>query len=82
MTLKLTDNYQRKVYGFLDQVVWAHSANPVVKVTHEASGELVYALRIQGNRFKPWVFEKGSYRVEIGDPERDDWQVVEGQVVQ
>ena len=82
VTLKLTDNYQRKVYGFLDQVVWAHSANPVVKVTHEASGELVYALRIQGNRFKPWVFEKGSYRVEIGDPERDDWQVVEGQVVQ
>ncbi len=81
VTIKLTDNYGRKPYGFLDEVVWTRGVNPVVRVTHEATGELVYALRIRGNRFKPWVFEKGTYRVEIGAPERDDWKVVAGQVV-
>ena len=81
MTLKLPDNYQRKAYGFLEEVVWAHGANPVVRVTHEATGELVYALRIRGNRFKPWVFEKGTYRIEIGEPESDNWKTIGGQVV-
>jgi hypothetical protein len=81
LTIKMTDNYARKPYGFLDEIVWAGGANPVVKVIDERSDALVYALRIQGKRFRPWVFEKGTYRIEIGEPEMDNWKTVAGQVV-
>ena len=82
VTIKLTDNYGRKPYGYLGEVVCTHTQNPVVKVTHQASGELVYALRIQGKRFRPWVFKPGTYRVEIGDADTETWTVVKDQVVE
>ena len=82
VTIKLKDNYGRKPYGYLDEVASAHTQNPVVKVTHQATGELVYALRIQGNRFRPWVFESGTYQVAIGDPDTQTWTVIRDQVAE
>jgi alkaline phosphatase D len=32
-------------------------------------GELVYALRLPGFRFKPKVFEKGKYTIHLSVPE-------------
>jgi len=29
----------------------------------------VYALRVQGRRFRPWVFEPGVYKTEVSDPD-------------
>jgi alkaline phosphatase D len=81
VTVKLTENYGRKPYGYLNEVICTHTQNPVVKLTDQASGELVYALRIQGQRFKPWVFKPGTYRVEIGDPDTETWTVVKDQVI-
>ena len=43
--------------------------NPVIKVYIEGKNELVYAIRINGNTFTPPVYEKGTYRIEIGDAE-------------
>jgi alkaline phosphatase D len=81
VTVKMTENYGRKPYGYLNEVICTHTQNPVVKVRHQASGELVYALRIPGNRFTPWVFEPGTYQIEIGDPDTQTWTVVKDQVI-
>ncbi|MCP4454042.1 MAG: twin-arginine translocation pathway signal [Planctomycetes bacterium] len=69
VTVKMTDNYGRKPHAFLDEVVCKGPEKPVVKVFNETTGELVYALRVQGKRIKPWVFEPGVYRTEVGDPD-------------
>lgn len=41
--------------------------NPVVQVINESTGEIVYTVRIQGNRFRPKVFKDGTYTVKIGE---------------
>ena len=41
---------------------------PVVKITDEATGDLVYAIRINGKTFRPKVFAKGVYKIEVGEP--------------
>jgi len=45
-----------------------------VKVYEKESGELVYALRIQGDRFQPHVFAEGEFVVKVGDPDKDLWE--------
>jgi hypothetical protein len=81
VTVQMTDNYGRKPYAFLDEVVHKGRRHPVVKVTHEATGELLYALRIKNNRFKPWVFEPGVYRIEVGDLSTRDRVVIKTQTI-
>ena len=39
--------------------------DPVVSVVDEASGELVYAVRILGRKFSPKVFRPGTYTVTV-----------------
>lgn len=50
---------------------------PVVKITYEGTGELVYAIRIRGNSFRPKVFAKGVYKIEAGEPGTDKWKILE-----
>ncbi|NQV31457.1 MAG: twin-arginine translocation pathway signal [Phycisphaeraceae bacterium] len=69
VTVKMTENYGRKPYAYLDEVVSRGRKKPVVKVINKATGELVYALRVQGRRFRPWVFEPGVYKTEVSDPD-------------
>jgi hypothetical protein len=54
--------------------------NPVVQVTSEAGGEVVYTLRIPGTRHTPKVFEDGRYAIGIGEPGTPDWRVLMGQL--
>ena len=56
-----------------DRKILAHTGatNRLVQVIHEARGELVYNLRIQGQSFQPHVFAKGKYTVKILDPDSD-----------
>ena len=72
------ENYGRKPAGFLPDVSFEGLKNPVVKVYDEATDELIYALRVQGERFTPWVYHAGSYRVRIGDPDQEMWKVFIG----
>lgn len=51
-------------------IVEAEIDDPVVEVTEKTSGELIYAVRIQGRRFEPKVFRPGVYGVRAVDPER------------
>ena len=38
-----------------------------MQIVEEATGELVYAVRIKGGTFAPKVFKKGSYTVQVGE---------------
>ena len=68
------DNYGREAAAWLPPLIISGLTDPVVQVFSEGTGELLYALRIQGNRFQPWVFAPGTYTVRIGEPDRQQWQ--------
>ncbi|MCH5376362.1 MAG: hypothetical protein JJ992_20520, partial [Planctomycetes bacterium] len=73
-TITLRDNYARKPLGYLPEVTIDGVQNAVLQVTDETTGELVYALRLQGNTVRPWVFRDDLYTVRLGDPDRDIWK--------
>ena len=69
-TISQLDNYGRAAAGHLPMVLVDGLSNPVLRV-FDASGELVYALRIKGTSFRPKVFDASqSYRVEVGNASR------------
>ncbi|MGC9343879.1 MAG: alkaline phosphatase D family protein [Bacteroidales bacterium] len=68
VTIDQTDNYGRKIYGYLPELQFESLKNPVVRIYKQDKNELVYNLRIKGNSFKPFVFEEENYVVEYGLP--------------
>lgn len=72
-----TDNYGRDAAGWLPEIRVEGIKNPVIKVIREFTGELIYSLRIAGNSFQPKVFDLGNYRIEVGEPDENKWQVIE-----
>ncbi|MGB2714969.1 MAG: hypothetical protein WBC51_12365, partial [Vicinamibacterales bacterium] len=54
--------------------------NPVVQIVDERNGEIVYTLRIAGQRWRPHVFAPGTYTVRVSDPDSGREQIVEGLV--
>jgi alkaline phosphatase D len=61
----------------LDRIETTGFHDAVVRVQDEASGEVVYTLRIQGNSFTPLVRNRGTYRVLAYDPDgfhRKEWR--------
>ena len=82
LRIHLTDNDGRKPIGFLSEFEVKSVKNAVVKVFDESDGTLVYAMRIQGNRFRPWVFAEGAYKVHMGDPDTEQWKTWENQKIQ
>ena len=67
LTIHQEDNYGRKAFGYLPTLDIIGQEDAVVQVVHEAGGEIVYTLRINGNTFTPKVFEAGSYTVYVGE---------------
>jgi hypothetical protein len=51
--------------------------NPVVQVSNQETGELIYSIRISTSNFKPKVFEKGKYEVSIMNPEDGHIKVID-----
>jgi hypothetical protein len=63
----------------LDRVDTTGFRDPVVQVQNEATGEVIYTLRINGESFTPAVREPGSYTVLAYDPDGDfrkEWKSV------
>lgn len=81
-TIDQLDNYGKARVGYLPEVSHPGVERPVVKVYDEETGELVYAVRSPESSFKPFVFQEGEYRVEVGDPETEQWEVHERQQLQ
>ena len=67
ITIHQTDNYGRKAVAYLPTLVIKGQTNPVVQIIDEAGDEIVYTLRISGNRFRPKVFKKGTYTIKVGE---------------
>jgi hypothetical protein len=60
--------YGGPAFGFLPTLVVQGMENPVVQVVTEQGGEVLYTLRISGDRYTPRVFAPGSYTVRVGEP--------------
>ncbi|MFQ5733303.1 MAG: alkaline phosphatase D family protein, partial [Planctomycetaceae bacterium] len=66
-TISQLDNYRRKPAGYLPTIRVTGMTDPVVQVINEKTGETVYAVRIKGKSFRPFVFQKGKYTVRVGE---------------
>ena len=63
------DQYGRAARAYLPTLVVSGVEHPVVQVVAEATGDVVYTLRIRGQRFTPKVFKPGAYTVRVsGQP--------------
>ena len=67
ITIHQTDNYSRKAAAYLPTVVVEGQTDAVIQIIDESSGEMVYTLRIKGDRFRPKVFHTGKYTVNVGE---------------
>jgi hypothetical protein len=76
--IKQTDNYGRKAAAYLPALKIKGLNDPVVQVIEEASGEVVYTLRVKGNEFRPKVFARGKYSVNIGEPGTPKFKTLAG----
>lgn len=76
-TISQWDNYGRQPAGYLPTVQVSGTQNPVIMVTNETTGDLEYAVRMQGNEWSPKVFSTDQYTVKVGDPDTDLWKTKE-----
>jgi hypothetical protein len=77
-TVSQLSNYDRKAVAHLPTLSCTGMNNPVVKVTDENTGEVVYAVRILGTSFRPKVFKHGMYTITVGEPGTDREKVLRG----
>lgn len=68
LTIRQLDNYRRQPSAYLPEVVVRGMENAVLQVIYEPDAELVYALRLSGDRFRPGVFREGNYTLVVGEP--------------
>jgi hypothetical protein len=69
-TISQLDNYGRNAAAYLPTLLIDGMEEPVIQIFDERDDELVYALRINGQSFRPKVFRQGTYTVKIGEPGR------------
>ena len=75
ITVGQEQNYGRKAKAFLPEIVVRGLENPVVEIIREDSNEIVYALRLNKNTFKPKVFDTSKkYIIRVGEPDIDNWK--------
>ena len=70
VTIDQLDNYGRDAIAVLPAMKIDGPPNPVVQVIDEYLDEVVYTLRIKGNRFCPKVFKEGIYTILVGEGDR------------
>lgn len=71
VTISMNQNDGREVKGYLPELQFAGVTSPVVKVIRESDGEVLYTVRVNGNRFRPPVYEPGKYTIKIGNDRPD-----------
>jgi hypothetical protein len=73
------ENYARTARSWLPNYqVSGLTNNPVFQIIDNSNNEILYTLRVQEDTFQAGVFSYGSeYTVKIGDPDKDQWQVIE-----
>ncbi|MBT7464692.1 MAG: twin-arginine translocation pathway signal protein [Bacteroidetes bacterium] len=74
VTINQLDNYLTKASYALPRIKVPHIKNAVIQVIREATGEIIYTIRISGHVFKPPVLEKGLYSFSVGEPGTSRWK--------
>ncbi|WP_369048964.1 alkaline phosphatase D family protein [Tenacibaculum sp. UWU-22] len=64
VTVKQEDNYGRKAVAYLPTIIDTKKQQPLVKVFDD-NDELVYAIRMKEDTFRPKVFAKGKYEIRV-----------------
>jgi len=73
------DNYGRKAVAYLPEIIIDGIKNPVLYIINEENDEILYAIRLNSNKFIPKVFKAGvSYQVKVGEPDTNVWQTRSG----
>jgi alkaline phosphatase D len=70
------DNYGKKAESWLPEILVTGLEDPVVQIFYQQTGEMVYALRINGQSFQAKVFEPGLYTIKIGEPDSNAWKEI------
>jgi hypothetical protein len=66
VTVPLDGADGRRAAAWLPELQFAAGDQPVIEVTADATGEVLYRLRIDQPRFQPPVFAPGRYTVRLG----------------
>lgn len=66
VTVNQLDNYAREAKAWLPTLKFTNARDPIVQIVSEATGEIVYTLRIKGDTFAPQVFAPGKYKIRVG----------------
>ncbi len=66
ITVPVSGNDGRKVVGWLPELIFPEGTRPVVQVTNDDSGEVLYTVRALTNRFQPRVYSSGKHTVRVG----------------
>jgi hypothetical protein len=70
-TINQMDNYGRKPVAFLPAVKISGDPDPVIEIINQATNELEYIVRINGNEYTPVVFANDTYTIIIRYPEKN-----------
>ncbi len=71
ITVDYRDNDGRKPVGYLPELVVSGVERPVFQVIQAATGEILYTVRSQSNRFQAPVYAAGEYTVRVGSGKPD-----------
>ena len=71
ITVSMEKNDGRTIKGHLPELIFEGVENPVVQVISEEDGEIIYTVRIAGNRFQPRVYSHGKHTVKTGRDKPD-----------
>ncbi len=66
ITVAMDANDGRAIAGYLPELNFKGATDPVVQVVEDATGEILYTIRVQGDRFRPRVYRAGTYTVNAG----------------
>ena len=77
ITIEMSDNDGRSIAGYLPELVFDNATSPVVQVREAKSGDVLYTIRVSGDRFQPPVYAEATYTVRVGK-DRPNGQTIEG----
>ena len=66
ISFAMEENDGRAPVAWLPQLNFKGTPNPVVQVIEDATGDILYTIRVQGDRFRPRVYRNGTYTVKVG----------------
>lgn len=78
ITIAMKDNDGRQPTHYLPELKFKNTSNPVVQVTDQKSGEVLYTVRVSGKSFHPHVFKEGTYNISVGhdQPNKASWKEI------